>query len=266
MTRGIEIDALAAGSALTVLVHVCVVVGLVAVSGHEAEAVVPEPEMLPVIDMELLRWGEEMPAENALPVIANPVPAPMRPEPPSPPQPNAEPAPTETVNLAEPSDAAPERDERPREQRPVEIERSNDAPVAAYRGPTNPNRPTNDAPIQGSPDGFHGGTSLSATAQRNLLARIQAQLQRAFRPPRSIPDDELRSLEIEVRIRVAPDGQVTGWRVRTPSGNALFDSSALATLNRFKVGRDRLDLSSITDDALRARIESDGFTVRMVGR
>lgn len=221
---------------------------------------------LPVISTELLKWGEEMPDENALPVISNPAPAPEPDEMPEvlpEPDPEAEPTPAETVDL----NAAPSDTPAPTEQlKPREPERTEDAPQVAYRGETNPHRPTNEHRIQGSPDGFRGGTSLSDSAIRNQLSAIQDQLQRAFRPPRSISESALRSMEARFRISVDASGRIVRWELIRSSGNRQFDTTAEAAFNRFRHGSERLRLSSITDEPLRDQIVAQGFETTMIGR
>lgn len=223
------------------------------------------PVMALVVETELLRWGEVEPDDDVLPTIANPKPAPIQeastsPEVALPPEETQE-APTEVVDLNA-QDAATERDTQ---MRADERDQRKDLPTAQYRGETNPHRPTNDEAIQGYADGFKSGTSLSPSAQRNLLARIQEQLQRSFSPPRSISDDELRRLKIRIHVRIASDGRVLGWDVLEPSGNRQFDTAATMTLNRFRSGIDRLDMASISDTGFRELIEAQGLPIVMVG-
>lgn len=254
---------LAFGAGATLAIHCGLLVWFAV--GRNAE---PEPKAEPVLAMivesELLRWGEQEPDPTAMPQIANPRPAPDN-APPSvtPPTEETREAPTETVDLR-----ANERAESatPTERRAQEVEANPNASVATNRGPSNPNRPTNDVPIEGFADGFRGGTSLSPSAQRNLLARIQEQLQSAFRPPRSLSDTELQRLKIRVHVRISKEGQILGWEVLESSGNRQFDSAALTTLNRFRNGMDRLDMASIRDVSYREFIESQGLPITMVGQ
>lgn len=254
---------LSLGVAVTLGLHLGVL-GWLALSQRFDASSDDAPAMALVVETELLRWGEQAPSDTEMPQIANPRPAPEREEvaPPVKPDETRE-APTEVVDLnARPSTEAA----IPTERRAQEREDTSDAAVATYRGPSNPNRPTNDVPIEGFADGFRGGTSLSPSAQRNLLARIQEQLQRAFRPPRSISESELQRLRIRVHVRIASDGQIIGWEVLEPSGNRAFDSAALTTLNRFRNGIERLDMASIRDASYREFIESQGLPITMVGQ
>ena len=262
----LEIGEVATGVVITVALHL-LVIAFITHTGEAIEQSQPEPvELLPVIATDLLRWGEQMPDERELPVIANPAPAREREPEPSPPAAEQEPAPPETevvdLNVAS-AEPAPRRETELRSR--VE-DRAPDAPQTPYRGEHNPNRPINDAPIAGSPDGFLGGTSLDEAAMRNHLSRIQQQLQRAFQPPQSISEAQLRRLRVRMRIQVTPQGQITAWEVDRSSGNRIFDMYAERALDQFKTGTQRLDLSSIRDEGLRARLIRDGFVVDMQGR
>lgn len=258
---------LAAGVGITLALHL-IAVGIFVLRARQAASERPEQGMHAlIVETELLRWGEELPDPTAMPTIPNPKPAPEREqvaEQPPTPQQETQTAPTEVVDLQASAEVA--LDAQPTEIRPTIEEQKPQTPVATYRGPTNPHRPTNDLAIQGYQDGFRGGTSLSPSAQRNLLARIQEQLQRAFRPPRSLSDDELQRLKIRVHVRVAADGQILGWDVLESSGNRQFDTAATMTLNRFRNGMDRLDMASIRDASLRQFIESEGLPIVMVGQ
>lgn len=254
---------LATGAAVTLALHLTMVLALVWGAADDAED--DAPQLALVVEAELLRWGEVEPEDTALPTIANPRPAPVTAPPPArdaPQPPETQEAPTEVVNLNAANSAAATP---PTELRPEERDRRDDTPTAHYRGETNPHRPVNDEAIQGFADGFRGGTSLSPSAQRNLLARIQEQLQRAFSPPRSLSDEELRRLQIRLHVRIASDGRIVGWDILQASGNRQFDTAATMTLNRFRSGSDRLDLASISDPGFRELIEAQGLPIMMVG-
>lgn len=258
---------LAAGVGITLALHLAGV-GIFVIRARHAASEMPESARTAlIVETELLRWGEELPDPTAMPTIPNPKPAPER-EPVEeqlpPPDQETQTAPTEVVNLQAPSEAA--ADAQPTELRAAVEDRKPQTPVAQYRGPTNPNRPTNDLAIEGYQDGYRGGTSLSPSAQRNLLARIQEQLQRAFRPPRSLSDEALQRLKIRVHVRIAADGQILGWDILESSGDRQFDTAATMTLNRFRNGTDRLDMASIRDASLRELIEAEGLPIVMVGQ
>lgn len=265
MNRKTDIPALALASLGTIGVHVGVVVLLMLFHSFSGALEREEEVHLPVIDTELLKWGEEMPDEHALPTIANPAPAPEPetvPEELPEPQPEAEPAPAEEIAINAQDSKQSEENE---EQLKPEEERSEDAPAVEYRGEHNPNRPTNTERIQGSPEGFRGGTSLSEAAKRNQMSAIQEQLQRAFRPPSSISESELRRMQARFRIVVDASGRIIRWQLLSSSGNRHFDTTAEAVLNRFRHGDERLRLQSISNEALREQIIADGFVASMKG-
>lgn len=250
------------GAALTLLLHVGILVLLRYGDRAQPDEDAPSQEAF-VIETELLRWGEVEPDDTSMPTIANPRPGQGEVNVEELPEETQE-APTETVDLnPAPSDAA---EDIPTERRPEEKEQKQDVAQAADRGQTNRHRPTNDLPIEGFGDGYRSGTSLSPSAQRNMLARIQEQLQEAFSPPRSLSDEQLQRLSIRLHVRIAKDGQVLGWEVLQPSGNRQFDTAAAMTLNRFKSGSSRLEMDSISDVDFRALVEAKGLPIVMVGQ
>lgn len=254
--------ALTVGAILTLVIHLGVLVVLrMSETPDDVDDLSAEAF---VIETELLRWGEVEPDEDSLPSIANPRPGEgERPEEETLPEETRE-AETETVDLnPEPKDAG---DETQSERRPKEIEQDDKLPQASDRGETNPHRPTNDLPIEGFGDGYRSGTSLSPSAQRNMLARIQEQLQGAFSPPRSLSDEQLHGLSVRFHVRIAKDGQVLGWEVLESSGNRQFDTAASMTLNRFKNGTSRLDMDSISDTNFRSLVEAKGLPIVMIGQ
>jgi hypothetical protein len=246
------------GVMATLVVHAALLVAALVMS-------VPEPEearsfKAPVIDVELLKWGEVMPEDGQLPWIANPEPAEPTEEAPPASDPKQAQAPPdeETVELEPKPDEAPKpRREERLEQQPKPTPR--DAPPTTFRGPTDPSRPTNNLPVMGSRDGVQGGTSLSAEAQRNQFSRIVAQLQRVLRKPANTSDTECARLAARVKLRVTVQGRISQCDLDAPTGNPLFDSSVRTMCNAFMLGQRRLDLGSITDEALREDIERRGF-------
>lgn len=222
--------------------------------------------LLPVVSAELLMLGDVMPEDGELPWIANPEEAPLDDAPPTPtPVPEEEettlPQQETVVIEQEEAPAEPVREEnraQPEEHRPDRAARQD-------RGETNPNRPTNDRPRVGSPDGFEGGTSLSAAALQNQFAGLVRQLSRGLRRPSGITDQEFRSLEALVHVRCTEAGRITAWEFVDRSGNRLFDSAVESMLNRFRLGSDRLNLGSVTNDELRQRMIRDGFRIPVRG-
>ena len=222
-----------------------------------------------IVSAELLMWGEVMPEDGQLPWIANPEPAPpdaLPPQPDDPPEADTTAPQQEVVNPTPPDDAEVHLEEedtdnqaRPEEHRPEATPRRD-------RGESNPNRPTNNDPRVGSTEGFAGGTSLSASAQRNQLAPITAQLSRALQRPTAIDDATYRSLSAVVQFRVSEAGRVLDWEIVEPSGNQLFDAAVSRMLNRFKLGSDRLNLSVVTNEAFRDAIVRRGFQTTVQGR
>ena len=253
---------IAFGVLLTIVAHAAFVGLLSLVAGFGGDE--PDTILLPVVSTELLMLGDVMPEDGELPWIANPEPAPQNPEPaeaPTPPEEETTLPQQETVVLNAPAEAEQVREEN----RPVPEQSNPERAPRQDRGETNENRPTNDRPRMGSPDGYVGGTSLSAQALQNQFAGLVAQLGRALRRPSSIPDAEYRRLEALIQIRTTSEGRITNWEFVESSGNQIFDSAVSSMLNRFRTGSDRLRLSTVSNEDLRARMISEGFRIPVRG-
>jgi outer membrane biosynthesis protein TonB len=237
------------GLTMTLLFHGGMIAAYLYWDSSTAEAIEePDSMLMQYEPAELLMYGEVMPEPGRLPRHANPAPE-ERPEEVvqvDPPEPAED---TVTVAREEPEEAPVAREERNEEE---------DQPRDSSRH--NPNRPTNRERLTGSPDGFRGGTSLSATALANLFGRAQRQIQNAFSPPGSVGSEELARLEARVLIRVNRDGRVTGFDWERRSGNRLFDSAVERAINTFRLGSRRLHLPSENAQAMRQVLDS-GFIV-----
>lgn len=218
-----------------------------------------------IVSAELLMWGEVMPEDGQLPWIANPEPAPpdaLPPQPDDPPEADTTAPQQEVVNPTPPDDAEVHLEEedtdnqaRPEEHRPEATPRRD-------RGESNPNRPTNNDPVMGSPDGYVGGTSLSADAQRNAWAQIITTISSEVRRPSTIPDSVYPTLSARVHIRVTTDGRISSTRFLEPSGNSSFDAAVESALNVFRRGRARLPLHTLPPE-LREAFIADGVNLRI---
>lgn len=195
--------------------------------GGVASADVESDDLLPVVSMELLRWGEVMPDENELPWISNPAP---------------EERPEDVVVIEDDTDTVVvEEEEIDRDDR-VEDEEDDDEDVPEDTERHNEHRPTNDDPELGSPDGWRGGTSLSDSAVSNFLSEIQSQIQRHYRAPSSLSSDQLEELEASIHIEIDATGRIIHYRIRRSSGSDAFDASAEMAVNHFSRGSARLRL------------------------
>lgn len=254
------------GASVTFVSH-AVLFALLIIAAYRPVPEVEEPELLPVVSAELLMLGDVMPEDGELPWIANPEQAPQvdnNPEPAPVPEEETSLPDQETVVLnPEPVPTPPEP--RREENRAQQEETNRDAPERRDRGETNENRPTNDRARMGSQDGVAGGTSLSATAMRNQFAGLVGQLSRALRRPSGITDSEFRGLEAMVYVRCTEAGRITSWDFVERSGNQLFDDAVQSMLNRFRMGSDRLRLSTVTNDDLRNSMIRDGFRIPVTG-
>ena len=250
------------GAALTFLAHAALFTLLFLINplGRESDE---ETVLVPVISTELLMYGEVMPDDGELPWIANPEEAPEQSDP------DPAPVPEEETTLPQQEtvvvDAVPTEAEVVEENRPEPEEHRPELAARPDRGPTNENRPENQRPTMGSQEGHQGGTSLSASAQAIQFAGIVRQLSGALRRPSAIPQDEYRRLEAELFVRCTGSGQIVDWEFEERSGNRLFDAAIESMLNRFKMGSDRLRLSSVSNEELRGAMVSNGFRIPVRG-
>lgn len=81
---------------------------------------------------------------------------------------------------------------------------------------------------EGAADGVKEGTEtdpLKARAVSQYMAKILAWFNARFTPPvGEVPCEELKKLRSSVSVSVGGDRTVTGFSVRSPSGNAVFDA------------------------------------------
>lgn len=89
---------------------------------------------------------------------------------------------------------------------------------------------------EGNPDGIEEGTSDSARAGDLYAGQLYALFRRGWSTPTTIDRDELGALTCEVDVEISADAHVSGFRVRRPSGNALFDQSVLDRLQQIQDG------------------------------
>ncbi|MBN1947875.1 MAG: TonB C-terminal domain-containing protein [Bradymonadales bacterium] len=243
------------GVFFTLAIHMGIVAVYLLWSETESQAVEPQqpPEWMRFEAVELLMWGEVMPNPHRLPIMPNPAPEERQQEvvavDPTPQNPSED-AVALSVSDQEDPDRPTQRESRRRE----EPDQRRDS--ARH----NPNRPINNEPLWGSPDGFRGGTSLSPTALANLFGPVQEQIQRAFRAPSSLSADDLRRLEGRVRVFVNREGRITHFAWDSRSGNSAFDAAAESALNRFRLGSDRLRLPFDNEVAMEQAVQR-GFIV-----
>jgi outer membrane biosynthesis protein TonB len=77
---------------------------------------------------------------------------------------------------------------------------------------------------EGDPNGVEGGTATAEEADiyPGLLYNF---FRRGWTGFQTIPDSELRGLQMMVRVRITSDGRMAGYDVLRRSGNAVFDES-----------------------------------------
>ncbi len=173
--------------------------------------------------------------------------------------PQAATAPSDAVALSEnPDEPQPER---PRRERPPDaLERSLDnllersdlfAEEAEARE------------MEGNPDGIEEGTETEATDGDVYAGQLYAFFRRGWTVPTTITEEERRGLSVEATINVAENLQIVTCRLRGSSGNADFDQSVIAQIERLRANN-----VAIPEPPLSVRIRYVGqpFTLRFRGR
>jgi hypothetical protein len=88
---------------------------------------------------------------------------------------------------------------------------------------------------EGAADGVKEGTEtdpLKARAVSAYRAKLLAWFNSRFQQPMEVPCAELKKLGTSVAVQVGGDRRVTGYSLVGPSGNAVFDQRARATMDR----------------------------------
>ncbi len=234
------------GVFFTALIH-CALLGFLLLStGPPAEAAqeLVEPEPHPYEVIPIARYGEVLPDQDELPNIVNPADD-VRPE--------------DVVTLND--DNQP--DTSPLDDRPTRPDPDIDPDQPRDSERHDPNRPTNSEQQQGFSDGSRYGTSLSPTALSNLFAPVQAQIQRAVRPPSTLSETQLEELHGVVSVAVDRDGKITGFRWQVRTGHAQYDAAIERALNLFRYSSRRLHLPA--NEAAIQQAVSHGFAIRFQG-
>lgn len=263
--RPTPVPEIVGGVALAAVSHAALIALLVLATGLSSDEGTPLELDGEIVSAELLMWGEVMPEDGQLPWIANPEPAPpdaLPPQPDDPPEQETTAPPQEVVDPTPPDNAEVRLENEEPENQAQPEDRQPEAAPRRDRGETNPNRPTNNDPVMGSPDGYVGGTSLSADAQRNAWAQIITTISSEVRRPSTIPDSVYATLSARVHIRVTTEGRISSWNFLDRSGNTSFDAAVETALNVFRRGRARLPLSSLPPE-LREAFIANGVNLRI---
>lgn len=87
---------------------------------------------------------------------------------------------------------------------------------------------------EGSPDGIEEGTETEARAGDVYAGQLYVFFRRGWTVPTTISDEEQQDLAVTIAIEVGEDLEITTFRVGTTSGNADFDQSVIAQIERLK--------------------------------
>lgn len=188
---------------------VLVFVGALAAAGLMEQTRPEEPPPLEnVIQARFLQLGEEIDPRQ-LPNRRVPI---MRTDTP-------EPAPSKQAPMER-----PERTERQPNAVADALQRlSDDAQIFAER---------EERRIQeGDPDGIEGG-EREASEGDLYAGRLSVFFRRGWTVPTTIPRDEVQELNATAMVQIGDDLKIVGFRLAQPSGNADFDLSVTAQLQR----------------------------------
>ena len=87
---------------------------------------------------------------------------------------------------------------------------------------------------EGRPEGLEDGTEKQARAGDLWAAQVYKMFRQGWIVPTTISDDERRGLVTDVDLRIGDDLRIRDYRVRKPSGNALFDQSVVNRIEELK--------------------------------
>lgn len=87
---------------------------------------------------------------------------------------------------------------------------------------------------EGNPEGIEEGTEDTARAGDVYAGQLYVFFRRGWTVPTVVTDDERRGLVCDVDVEIAGDRQITGYRIRGSSGNAIFDQSVLDRLQALR--------------------------------
>lgn len=90
-----------------------------------------------------------------------------------------------------------------------------------------------EATNEGSLTGSKAGTATEAKGDPYIIGLVD-KIGSAWSVPTTIRDDELKELTSEVCLTIAPNGELTSFKVIRKSGNSQFDSSLEAALGQIR--------------------------------
>ncbi len=214
------------GMAVSLVVHLGIVVSVVIGTITASEALVEEAEikMAPFTPVELVALGDPTIPDSALPRLPNPAPKTVQ---------------EEVVNLREkPDDQALEK---PKE-RPKDAKEVKDKPALRDKlldeFEHDPNRPVNDDRPKGHAEGVPEGTLTDASAKHLMntwQAKVQARVLSRWAVPTTIGEEKLKELagKTRVAIRISPEGHIVSFNLSALSGDAVFDASVERAVKAF---------------------------------
>jgi hypothetical protein len=242
------LPALAVGVGLTVALHGTLALLVVAAPlwlhrvAEPSAIVIPPPEEEVVIAAQLVRLGRELDPDELpnreVPILptAPPAPddAPLTTE-----DPEAPPTPEEAPSTNEdPPPPAATPDTRRRRPPPEALQRDIDnlldrAEVFAEEAERRE--------LEGSLDGDPEGRALTATEGQRYAGRVQQFFRRGWSVPTTLPRDVVDGLMAVADVTLTQDLRIASFRIRTPSGNPLFDQSVIDQLTRLQRSGSALD-------------------------
>lgn len=87
---------------------------------------------------------------------------------------------------------------------------------------------------EGREDGIEEGTEREAAAGDIYAGHLVLFFRRGWTVPETVPEEEMRTLRVSLAVTISGDGHIASFRVRSGSGNALFDQSAVDRLQQLQ--------------------------------
>ena len=144
------------------------------------------------------------------------------------PPPPPPPPPPEAIKIANSPDAAAAPPTPPKDPPKPEDKRISSDLRRALQRAKMLSQAAKEEPPEGSLTGSATGNSSSAEEGDEYATQVRDAIHRNWSSPSGLLDEaQLAQLEAVVRVRISDSGQLSGASLVKPSGNALFDDSAV---------------------------------------
>ncbi|HEY8427789.1 MAG TPA: TonB C-terminal domain-containing protein [Sandaracinaceae bacterium] len=94
--------------------------------------------------------------------------------------------------------------------------------------------------LEGSPEGIEEGTETEGSEGDVYRGRIMSFFRRGWTIPTTLSSAEVRDLTVIVDVEIGDELQIVSFRVRSDSGNPVFDESVVQQLTRLQAADQRI--------------------------